>query len=47
MCVCSKAAAADAAVLPYLRIIMELVKRQFHMATLVKKSFEKTYKREG
>ena len=46
MCVCSKAA-ADAAVLPYLRIIMELVKRQFHMATLVKKSFEKTYKREG
>ena len=33
-CVCSKAA-ADAAVLPYLRIIMELVKRQFHMATLM------------
>ena len=34
-CVCSKAAAADA-VLPYLRIIMELLKRQFHIANLVK-----------
>ena len=31
VCVCSKAADA---VLPYLRIIMELVKRQFHMTTL-------------
>ena len=46
MCVCSKAA-ADAAVLPYLRIIMELLKRQFHMATLAlpgKKACEKTNK---
>ena len=40
VCVCSKAA-ADAAVLPYLRIIMELLKRQFHIATLPGKKMVK------
>ena len=45
VCVCSKAAAA---VLPYLRIITELLKRQFHMATLpVKKNLSKNLQGRG